>query len=126
MKYLVSILALFMLFPLSGFADDRNGEEQVFLQKKKTHGGHLEFFDPADMPDVYYDSDYQEIIIVTDGFASYYNVYIIRDTPYQVVIFTQISGYGDSIDISSLSSGNYTIDIISEYNNEYEGHFTIE
>ena len=115
-----------MLFPLSGFADDRNGEEQVFLQKKKTHGGHLEFFDPADMPDVYYDSDYQEIIIVTDGFASYYNVYIIRDTPYQVVIFTQISGYGDSIDISSLSSGNYTIDIISEYNNEYEGHFTIE
>ena len=125
MKKIIVFLTVLMMLPMYSYAD-RNGEEQVILHHKKKPTGHLEFFDPADMPDVYYDSDYQEIIIVADGFAGYYNVYIIRDTPYQVVISTQISGYGDTIDVSSLTSGNYTINIISEYNNEFEGHFTIQ
>ena len=89
-------------------------------------GDHLEHYYPADMPDVYYDSNEDEIIIVADGFSSYYNVVIIRNVPRQTIISTQVSGYSDTIDVSSLSSGNYTIIITSEFLNQFEGQFTIE
>lgn len=124
MKKFIVILAVIMMFPMYSYAD-RNGEEQVFLHKRKKPGGHLEYYPTADMPDVYYDSYAGEIIIISDGFSSYYDVVIVRDVPLQTVISTQISGYGDTIDVSSLSSGNYTIYITTEYNNEFEGHFTI-
>ena len=41
------------------------------------------------------------------------------------VITTQVDGYGDTIDISSLPDGNYTIVITSEFNNEFEGQFIV-
>jgi hypothetical protein len=76
------------------------------------------------MPEVYYDSDNLEIVIVADGFASYYYVEIFQ-TGYTIpVISTQVDGYGDSIDVSSLPDDNYTIVITSSNNNEYEGQFT--
>lgn len=105
------------------FADRGDGAQIIML--KKGHGGHLEYYPTADMPDVYYDSYAGEIIIISDGFSSYYDVVIVRDVPLQTVISTQISGYGDTIDVSSLSSGNYTIYVTTEYNNVFEGHFTI-
>lgn len=87
---------------------------------------HSEYYPPADMPEVYYDDVNQEIIIVADGFASYYYVEIFQ-TEYTIpVISTQIDGYGDNIDISSLSEGYYTIIITSSNNNEFEGSFYIE
>ena len=78
------------------------------------------------MPEVYLDSDEMEITIVADGFASYYDVDIVFVPTNTLVISTQISGYGDSIDISSLPAGYYRIVITSEYNNVYHGYFTIE
>ena len=39
------------------------------------------------------------------------------------VISTQIDGYGDSIDVSSLPDGYYTITITSSNNNQFEGTF---
>ena len=122
MKKLIFLLCLFLL-PMMALAE-RGGGEQILIMKKG-NGGHLEYFPTADMPDVYYDSYAEEIIIISDGFSSYYDVVIVRDVPLQTVISTQISGYGDAIDVSSLSSGNYTIYITTEYNNEFEGHFTI-
>ena len=87
---------------------------------------HNEHYVMADMPDaVYYDSDEHEIIIEADGTSLYYNVEIVNDYINLTVISTQISGYGDSIDVSSLPAGDYTIVITSEFLNEYEGHFTI-
>ena len=103
---------------------DRDDGEQIYLHKH-LGDGHLELYPAADMPDVYYDSDADEIIIIADGFSSYYDVVIIRDIPYQVLISTQVSGNGDTIDVSPLTAGNYTIIITSEFNNVYEGHFTI-
>ena len=92
----------------------------------KGHDDHLEYFPPADLPEAYYDPDNQEIIIVADGFASYYYVEVFQ-TEYTIpVISTQIDGYGDSIDVSSLSEGYYTIVITSSNNNEFEGTFYIE
>ncbi len=125
MKKFITFLAILMVFPIYSFAD-RNGEEQVILHKRKTHSGHLENYPIADMPDaVYYDSEAEEIIIVADGTSFYYNVEIVSDNLNQTVISTQVSGYGDVIDISSLSSGSYTIVITSQFLNEYEGQFSI-
>ena len=97
-------------------------EDEIMLSQK---GGHFEYYPPADMPEVYYDSDEDEIIIVADGFSSYYNVLIIRDSNNQTMVSTQISGYGDTIDISAFPDGNFTIYITSEYNNVFDGQFTI-
>ena len=116
------LLSLFFV-PLMAFADRGDGE-QIILQSHNGDG-HLEHFAPADMPEVYYDDDEEEIIIVADGFSSYYDVLITRNSTNQTMVSTQISGYGDSIDISSLPSDNYISVITSEFNNVFQGNFTI-
>ena len=100
------------------------GDEVINMQHIGNHGDHSEYYPPADMPEVYYDSDNLEIIIVADGFASYYDVDIVSQSTLLAVISTQIDGYGDSIDVSSLPDDNYTIVITSSNNNQYEGQFT--
>lgn len=123
MKKLIFLLCLFLL-PMMALADRGDGE-QIFIMKKG-NGGHLENYPIADMPDaVYYDSDEEEIIIIADGTSLYYNVEIVSDYLNQTVISTQVSGYGDTIDVSSLASGSYTIVITTEFLNEYEGQFSI-
>ncbi|MBQ6166919.1 MAG: hypothetical protein IJK41_05755 [Muribaculaceae bacterium] len=125
MKKIIAFLAILMMFPMYSFAD-RYGEQQVILHHTKGHGGHLENYPIADMPDaVYYDSDEMEIIIVADGTSLYYNVEIVSDALNLTVISTQVDGYGDVIDVSSLPAGNYTIIITSQFLNEYEGQFTV-
>ena len=124
MKKAVLFLALCLFLPLLASADIRGGEEEIFLQKQKKGVGHNEYYPPADMPEVYYDSDNQEIIVVADGFAAYYDVNIISQSTLLAVISTQIDGYGDTIDVSSLPDGDYTIVIVSSNNNEFEGQFT--
>ncbi len=99
-----------------------SSEVQIVLSQP---GDHIEHFTPADMPDVYYDDDNNEIIVVADGFSSYYDVLIIRNSTNQTMVSTQIDGYWDSIDISSLPSDSYIIVITSEFNNVFEGQFTI-
>ena len=99
-------------------------DEVINMQHIGNHGNHSEYYPPADMPEVYYDSDNQEIIIVADGFANYYDVDIVSQSTQLTVISTQIDGYGDSIDVSALPDDNYTIVITSSNNNEYVGQFT--
>lgn len=122
MRYILLVMAL--SFALFSFADGSTA--QIHIERKGKPDNHGQYYIPADMPEVYYDSDNLEIIIVADGFASYYDVEIFQ-TEYTIpVISTQIDGYGDSIDISSLSEGSYTIVITSSNNNEFEGTFYIE
>lgn len=114
-------ILLLLVFGLSFFmiAD----EAQINLQHH-SHDNHNEYYPPADMPEVYFDSDDQEIILVADGFADYYDVDIISLSTMIAVISTQVDGYGDSIDVSSLPDDDYTIVITSSNNNEYVGQFT--
>ena len=99
-------------------------EDEIVLAQKG--GDHLEHYQMADMPDaVYYDSEAGEIIIVADGTSLYYNVEIVSDNLNLTVISTQVDGYGDTIDVSALPSGSYTIVITSQFLNEYEGTFNI-
>jgi hypothetical protein len=76
------------------------------------------------MPEAYYNSNMQAIIIVADGFASYYDVDIISQSTQLAVISTQIDGYGDTIDVSSLPDDDYIICITSSNNNEFVGYFS--
>ena len=116
------IIFLLLSMMLSAQVFTASSEVQIVLSQQ---GEHIEHFAPADMPEVYYNSDEEEIIIVADGFSSYYNVLIIRNSTNQTMVSTQIIGYGDSIDISSLPSDNYILVITSEYNNVFQGNFTI-
>ncbi len=119
------VLIAFLFFsPLIVFANIRGGEEQIFLQKKKIKDGHTEYYDPADMPEVYYDRSNQEIILVADGFVSSYDVDIVSLSTLQIVLFTAVNGYGDTIDVSTLPDDDYKIVISTPYNNVYEGYFT--
>ncbi len=76
------------------------------------------------MPEAYYDTDDQEIILVADGYADYYDVDIISLSTMTAIISTQVDGYGDSIDVSLLPDDDYKIVITSSNNNVYEGQFT--
>ena len=116
-----AVLLLMLLYGISmSFARE---DEVINLQHIGHHGDHSEYYPPADMPEVYYDADILEIIIVADGFASYYNVDITSASGYVPLISTQIDGYGDTIDVSSLPDGYYTITITSSNNNQFEGTF---
>ena len=81
-------------------ADD-NTAAAINLQHKSPDN-HLEHFVPFDMPDVYYDDVNQTIIIDGDGAVDYYDVEIAPVTSSVPVITTQVSGYYDTIDVSSL------------------------
>lgn len=119
MKRFITITFL-MLFAVQLFAE--RIQHSIRLDPRKI--GHLEQPTPADMPEAYYNTDTEEIIIVADGFSSYYDVDIVSQSTMQLVLYTTISGYGDNIDVSSLPDDNYTIVITSSNNNEYVGQFT--
>ena len=98
----------------------------IIIQNGGSTNDHSEYYPPADMPEVYFDADNLEITLVADGFSTYYNVEIFL-TGYNVpVISTQVDGYGDTIDVSSLTDNDYDIVITSEFNNRFVGQFTVE
>ena len=119
-------IALFF-FLLSAFTIQLNadhGTKVIVLDRKGEL--HLEYYVPADMPDVYYDNVNQTIIIDGGGEVTYYDVEIAPVTSSVQVITTQVSGYYDTIDVSSLPATEYVITIYSPENNTYEGFFEIE
>ena len=120
------LLTVFLVSAFGVLSQVRDGEEKLNIQHVGHHGTHSEHYTPADMPEVYIDFDDMEIILVGDGFADYYVVNIISQVSMQSVIYTQIGGYGDSINISSLPDAYYRIVIQSSNNNVYEGYFLWE
>lgn len=119
--YCLIFLCLFG-FVFSVSADD--GTAATINLQHQTHDNHNEYYPPADIPEAYYDTDDQEIILVADGYADYYDVDIISLSTMTAIISTQVDGYGDSIDVSLLPDDNYKIVITSSNNNVYEGQFT--
>ena len=99
-------------------------QEQIILTHKG--GFHSGMPLPADEPDVYYDEDTQEVIIDGDGYVTYYDVEIAPLSTWIVAISTQVNGSYDTIDVSSLSNGDYCITIYSPTGNTFEGTFLIE
>lgn len=126
MLRIISLLFLFVALSSFDIIDRDGTSDRIYLQHKHKDGNHSEYYPPADMPEVYFNSSDMEIIIVGDGFATYYDVEIVSLGSMLTVISTQIDGYGDSIDVSSLSDGDYRLVITSSNNNVYEGDFAIE
>ena len=102
------------------------GDEEINLHHIGNQNDRIEHFIPFDQPDVYYDSTDQTIIIDGGGAVSYYDVEIEPVSSSVPVISTQVSGYYDTIDVSSLSATVYVITICSPTGNEFEGFFEIE
>ncbi len=63
-------LLFILLLPLASQLYAKDDLTAIIISSKGTP--HSEYYPPADMPEVYYDADNLEIIIVADGFASYY------------------------------------------------------
>ena len=80
---------------------------------------------PADMPDVYYINSTQTVIIDGGGEVNYYDVEIISLATLETEISTQVNGYYDTIDVSSLPDGDYTIFIYSPTGYTFDGDFAI-
>ena len=114
-------LLFILLLPLASQLYAKNDLNVIVIHGKGTP--HSEYYPPADMPEVYYDADNLEIALVADGFAAFYDVDITSASGYVPLISTQIDGYGDSIDVSSLPDGYYSITITSSNNNQFEGTF---
>ena len=116
---------LFLGFCASSLTCLARDEENINLHSKGNLHSHFVLPVPAVEPDVYYDADNQEIIIVGTGNLSYYDVEIESLTTWNVLISTQVDGTYDTIDISSLPSDNYVITIDTSVGVSYEGDFTI-
>ena len=101
------------------------GEEVINMHHIGNHGTHYNLPVPADQPDVYYNNVSQTIIIDGTGEVNYYDVEILSLTSFDVVISTQVNGYYDTIDVSSLSDGEYTIFIYSPTGYTFDGDFEI-
>lgn len=96
---------------------------QICIEHVPKHGNHNNIPVPSDQPDVYYNATNQQIIIDGDGVVNYYDVEIASATSWNVVVSTQVNGSYDTIDISSLPTGEYYITIDSPTGNTYEGFF---
>ena len=126
MLRIISLLAIFVALSSFDIFDRDGSAERIYLQHRHKDGNHIEYYPPADMPEVFFNSDDMEIIIEADGFANYYVVNIISQVSMQSIIYTQISGYGDTVDVSSLPDSYYHLVITSSNSNVFEGYFTIE
>ena len=97
--------------------------EKIVINNPGQQPNHSEIPLPADEPEVYYDSETQEIIIDGMGFVSYYDVEITSMSTSATVLTTQVGGSYDTIDISSLPADDYLITIDTPLGNTYEGYF---
>ena len=115
------LLFLMISVNLFAFADP----DQIELTPNGPQPNHNLIPIPADMPDVYYNNATQTVIIDGGGEVNYYDVEIISLATLETEIYTQVNGYYDTIDVSSLPDGEYTIIIYSPTGYTFDGDFEI-
>jgi len=119
MKKVILILII-ALVSVSSYALRRD----VIINNGGQQHDHYNVPIPADQPDVYHDTDTQEIIVDGDGTAAYYDVEIASAGTLAVVISTQVGGSYGTIDVSALPAGHiYVITLRSSLGNTFEGYF---
>lgn len=97
---------------------------RIVIHQSGQMPSHYQLPTPADEPDVYHDTDTQEIIVDGDGTAAYYDVEIASAGTLAVVISTQVGGSYGTIDVSALPAGHvYVITLRSSLGNTFEGYF---
>ena len=118
-KIILNLFFVLLSLPALAEINKSPTTEQVKINNVNHHN---EVNPPADMPDVYYDSELDVITIVDYANVTYY-VTIYDDWWNAVITDTKVGG--GTIDVSSLSSGDYVIEISTSWNHEYEGEFTV-
>ena len=98
----------------------------IVIRSSGSINDHSVIYPPADQPAVYYDSNNQVLIIDGLGEVSHYDVEITPWVSSIPVITAQVDGDYDTIDVSAVPAGTYTIVITSPNNNVYEGCFSIQ
>ena len=127
MKNSVLTIILFAAYAFNCIKAEEVGkgpEQQVVISSKDHTSGHdhTEVNPPADMPDVYYNSELDVVTIVDYANVTYYVT--IYDDWWNSVI-TDTKPGGGTINVSSLTSGDYVIEISTSWNHDYEGQFTV-
>ena len=118
-----AVFLLSVLFTLSSFITENPKVKQIPLNAPSTNGHNSSQVDiPADMPDVYYDSQNGVITIVDYANVTYYVT--IYDDWWNTALSATLVG-GGTINVSSLSSGDYVIEISTSWSNQYEGTFIV-
>ena len=120
MKRKLAVIVSVMTF--TAFAYVNRNPADVHVKIKDKEQNHTEVNPPADMPDVYYNSELGVITIVDYANVTYY-VTIYDDWWNAVITDTKVGG--GTINVSSLTSGDYTIEISTSWNHDYEGQFTV-
>lgn len=115
----------FFILLLSIMSFSAIADTQIIIHQCGHHGTHNNIPIPADEPDVYYNNVSQTIIIDGGGEVNYYDVEIISLATLETEISTQVNGYYDTIDVSSLPDGEYTIIIYSPTGYTFDGDFAI-
>ena len=118
MKRKLALIVSVMTF--TAFAYVNRNPADVHVKIKDKEQNHTEVNPPADMPDVYYNSELGVITIVDYANVTYYVT--IYDDWWNAVI-TDTKPGGGTIDVSSLTSGDYVIDISTSWNHDFEGQF---
>ena len=121
MKNFTSLITLFTLSHMIMFGAP---DEVVLRNTGNQHDHFVSPPTPADMPQVYYDSETGVITVDGSGYASYYYVDIVSQSTLSVVLYDTVDGDYGTVDVSSLPDDNYQIIITSSHNNEYTGYFT--
>ncbi len=117
-------IILILVFSFFAIASLARNEENINLHYPGGGHTHYNIPTPAEMPDVYYNNVSQTITIDGTGEVDYYDVEIMSLITFDVVISTQVNGYYDTIDISSLPDGEYVITIDAPTGNSFEGFFS--
>ena len=118
-KVLISIIVLFVAVPIHGIIEGAPAYTHIVIRGTTSHS---EWNIPADMPDVFYNSEAGTITIVDYASVTYYVT--IYDDWWNTVI-TDTKPGGGTINVSSLTSGDYVIEITTSWNNQYEGEFSV-
>ena len=114
---------IFFTFALLLFITSAHADKKDYIEQKiemKGQRPHTEVNIPADMPDVFYNNVSGTITIVDYANVTYYVT--IYDDWWNTVI-TDTKPGGGTIDVSSLTSGDYVIELSTSWNHDFEGNF---
>ena len=93
-KFLITIITLFIVIPVYGIIEGTPAYTQIFLKDKKNH--FTQWNIPADMPDVYYDSELGVITIVDYANVTYNPISLIRVYGRTAFVLNRLPQWGRS------------------------------
>ena len=95
------------------------------MSSPNTGGSHPgQTYVPADMPDVYYNASTAMLTIIGYGEVAYYDV-DIADVNLLTVLSTQVNGTSDTVDVSDLEGGTYTLTCTTPAGRTFTGTFYV-